>query len=50
VVTGKLDVRAAAAALPETIEEPENFNDTEETEADDGALGDTDDADIEEAA
>ncbi len=45
VVTGKLDVRAAAARLPEEVEEPEPLNETdaledggeEATEADLGA-------------
>lgn len=44
VVTGKLDVRAAAAKLPEEIDEPELFDDAEAL-----AEGDeeTDDADLE---
>jgi type I restriction enzyme, S subunit len=49
VVTGKLDVRAAAAALPETADEFESVQ--ELAEAEDGdMLDDAAEADIEEAA
>jgi type I restriction enzyme S subunit len=47
VVTGKLDVRAAAAALPESEEEPEPTEPIEDTEPGEAA---DDEADIEEAA
>jgi type I restriction enzyme S subunit len=47
VVTGKLDVRAAAAALPESEEEPEPIEPIEDTEPGEAA---DDEAEIEEAA
>jgi len=49
VVTGKLDVREAAARLPDEIEEPETLDETEaEGDADDAGVGDADEM-IEEA-
>lgn len=49
VVTGKLDVREAAARLPDEIEEPEPLDETEaEGDADDAGVGDADEM-IEEA-
>jgi type I restriction enzyme S subunit len=49
VVTGKLDVRTAAAALPETAEEPEDLDAPIEA-VDDDELEDAGDAEAEEAA
>jgi hypothetical protein len=49
VVTGKLDVRAAAAAVPEAIEEPEALYRAMDS-ADEEAIDDVIDAKIEEAA
>lgn len=49
VVTGKLDVREAAARLPDEVEEPEPLDETEaEGDADDAGVGDADEM-IEEA-
>lgn len=50
VVTGKLDVRAAAARLPDESEEPEAADEAEDlTDADDEPTGDLDEV-AEEAA
>lgn len=49
VVTGKLDVREAAARLPDEAEEPEPLDEIEaEGDADDAGVGDADEM-IEEA-
>ncbi len=43
VVTGKLDVREAAARLPDEADEPEPLDETEaESDADEAGAGDTD--------
>lgn len=47
-VTGKLDVRDAAAALPETVDEPEAIEPSDDSEFDDAALDE--EPAIEEAA
>ena len=48
VVTGKLDVRDAAAALPEIVDDAAPFDDADEDEED--ALEEPGETDIEEAA
>jgi type I restriction enzyme, S subunit len=50
VVTGKLDARAAAASLPEYIEEQQLLDDAEEIEPDEGGADEGGEAEIEEAA
>jgi type I restriction enzyme S subunit len=49
VVTGKLDVRAAAAALPETIEEPQELDSALDAGEEDDSLEDADESEVEEA-
>lgn len=49
VVTGELDVRAAAASLPDEVDEPVAFDDTEALAEDDAPLAANPDADTEEA-
>jgi type I restriction enzyme S subunit len=48
VVTGKLDVRATATTLPETVEQPEPFDKPEQ--AADGPIEDADEPDLDEVA
>jgi len=50
VVTGKLDVRAAAAALPDMIEEPDASDEMEQAGPNEEEIDDTREGDIEEAA
>ncbi len=50
VVTGKLEVRAAAARPPEEAEEPEAFEDEALAESDGEARGENLDTGVEEAA
>lgn len=50
VVTGKLDVRQAAAGLPEEMEEPDTLEDEEDINADDATEDDLDEEIEEEAA
>jgi type I restriction enzyme S subunit len=44
VVTGKLDVRTAASTLPETVEEADTIDITDEVEPDDEAIEEREEA------